>query len=267
MGNKASDDPITPEPFWFLDPQLHRLASVELRFVAQWTDHEKPAQEWIRELLALDWLPWWADIEVEELDDIRTVTRANRMTLVGSVRRWLWSKRDYPPIEWETSSSIYIGPSILIGKDPEGFEYPVFDSRGRVRIKASRIRFHHGFTVRRLCQEGLMPWPSEPSSSSEEPPPTETVVAEAAKSDKMESKDEAPDDTEPEHVKYGMPEPRSPEQTAIQAFVINRYGSKWRTVAVSIMRNAGRKDAEFSKAVPASTDRSTWRRALGLKKG
>jgi len=80
------------------------------------------------------------------------------------------------------------------------------------------------------------------------------------------SKDRASGDAEPEHVKYGMPEPRSPEQTAIQAFVINRYGSKWRTVAVSIMRNAGRKDAEFSKAVPASTDRSTWRRALGLKK-
>ena len=155
-------DPITPEPCWFLDPQLHRFASVELRFVAQWTDHEKPAQDWIRGLLAVDWLPWWADIEVEELDDIRTAVRANRMTLVGSVRRWLWTKRDYPSIEWETSSSVYVGPSILLGRDPDGFEYPVFDGRGRVRITVKRIRFHHGFVVRRLCQEGLMPWPSEP---------------------------------------------------------------------------------------------------------
>ena len=67
-------------------------------------------------------------------------------------------------------------------------------------------------------------------------------------------------------MKYGMPAPKSPEQTAIQAFVINMYGSKWRTVAVSVMKDAGRKDAEFSKVVPPSTERSTWRRALGLKK-
>jgi len=260
MASKASDDPITPEPFWFLNPQLHRLASVELRFVTQWMDHEKPAQDWIREELAHGWLPWWADIEVKELDDIRTVVRANRMTFVGSVRRWLF-RRDYPPIEWATSSSIYIGPSILVGKDPDGFEYPVYDSRGRVHINIQRIRFHHGFTVRRLCQQGYMSWPPEPSQL-----PTKPIVEGNAEPGETASKDRASGDAEPEHVKYGMPEPRSPEQTAIQAFVINRYGSKWRTVAVSIMRNAGRKDAEFSKAVPASTDRSTWRRALGLKK-
>ena len=176
MASQTSGDPITPEPFWFLNPQLHRLASVELRFVAQWTDHEKPAQDWIRELLVRDWLPWWADIEVEELDDIQTVVRANRMTLVGPVRRWLWWKHDYPPIEWETSSSIYIGPSILVGKDPDGFEYPVFDGRGRVRIKSSRIRFHHGFTVRRLCQDGLMPWPSEPVVAPAVAAPTTTTT-------------------------------------------------------------------------------------------
>jgi hypothetical protein len=93
--------------------------------------------------------------------------------------------------------------------------------------------------------------PPEPVVAS-----AETVVVEAAKSD----------DAEPEHVRYGMPEPKSSEQTAIQTFVINKYGSKWRTVAVPIMMKAGRKDAEFSKAVPPSTDRSTWRRALGLKK-
>jgi hypothetical protein len=98
------------------------------------------------------------------------------------------------------------------------------------------------------------------------PPSIETVVAETAKSDETELKEAASKDEEPEHVKYAMPAPRSSEQKAIQAFVINRYGSKWRAVAVPTMMDAGRKNAEFSKAVPPSTERSTWRRALGLKK-
>ena len=256
MASKASDDPITPEPFWFLDPQLHRLASVELRFVAQWTDHEKPAQEWIRELLALDWLPWWADIEVEELDDIRTVTRANRMTLVGSVRRWLWSKRDYPPIEWVTSSSIYIGPSILVGRDPDGFEFPVYDGRGRVRIDVQRIRFHHGFTVRRLCQQGFMPWPPEPSQ-----PPTKPIVEGNAEPGETAPKDETADDMS----EHGMPPPRSPEQKAIQAFVIDTYGSEWRAVTLRTIMDAAGKDEKFKRLVRPFPERSTFRRALGLK--
>jgi hypothetical protein len=174
VGIKAPDDPTTPEPFWFLNPQLHRLASVELRFVTQWMDHEKPAQDWIREQLAFGWLPWWADIEVKELDDIRTVVRANRMTFVGSVRRWLFqNNRHAPPIEWATSSTVYIGPSILVGKDPDGFEFPVFDGRGRVHIDVQRIRFHHGFIVRRLCQEGYMRWPEEPLAEPPTEPPKE----------------------------------------------------------------------------------------------
>jgi len=208
VGNKASDDPITPEPFWFLNPRLHRLAS-------------EPVE----------------------------VQRANRMTLVGSVRRWLWSKRDYPPIEWETSSSIYIGPSILIGRDPNGFEYPVFDGRGRVRIDVQRIRFHHGFTVRRLCQQGYMPWPEEPLAEPPAEPPKEDT-----KSD------------EPEHVKYGMPEPRSREQKLIQDFVIKTYGSNWQAVPTDTIIAAASKDKEFKQLVGSFPSRSTFERALGRKK-
>jgi hypothetical protein len=254
---KASDDPITPEPFWFLNPRLGRLAVLERRFVAQWVHDDGAAADWIQGLLTLGWLPWYADVAIEELDDARTVVRANRMTMTGAVLRWFWQTRYCTPINWNSSNTIYVGPSILTWKDPDGFEHTITDGRGRVRIELSLIRFYHPVLVYRLRSDGLMPWPEEPPAELPE---------EAAKSDEMESKEVASSDAEPEYVKYGMPEPRSPEQTAIQAFVINRYGSKWRTVAVSIMRDAGRKDAEFSKAVPASTERSTWRRALGLKK-
>jgi hypothetical protein len=106
-----------------------------------------------------------------------------------------------------------------------------------------------------------------------QPPPssTETVVAEAVKPDEMElkeaaSKDVASDNAEPEHVKYGMPTPRSPEQKAIQAFVIKTYGSEWRAVTLGAITDTAHKDAEFRKLVFPFPERSTWRRALGRKK-
>jgi len=188
------------------------------------------------------------------------VVRANRMTFVGSVRRWLF-RRDYPPIEWATSSSIYIGPSILVGKDPDGFEYPVYDSRGRVHINIQRIRFHHGFTVRRLCQQGFMPWPPEPSQ-----PPTKPIVEGNAEPGETASKDRASGDAEPEHVKYGMPEPRSREQKLIQDFVIKTYGSNWQAVPTDTIIAAASKDKEFKQLVGSFPSRSTFERALGRKK-
>jgi hypothetical protein len=252
VGKKASDDPITPEPFWFLNPQLGRLAVLERRFVAQWIHDDKAAEKWLQRELVAGRLPWHAGVEIDYLD-----VRTGPITLPGTVLRWFWQTRHCTPIDWSSSSTIYVGPSILTGKDPDGFEYPITDGRSRVRIELVLIRFYHPTVVRGLCLEGLMPWLEE---SPAEPP------EEGVKSDETKSKDEAPGDAEPEHVKYGMPEPRSPEQAAIQAFVINKYGSKWRTVAVPVMMNAGCKDAEFSKAVPRTTERSTWRRALGLKK-
>ena len=254
---KASNDLITPEPFWFLNPRLGRLAVLERRFVAQCIHDDGAAADWIQRLLTLGWLPWYADVAIEELDDVRTVVRANRLTMTGAVLRWFWQTPHCTPINWKSSNTIYIGPSILTWKDPDGFEHAIADGRGRVRIELSLIRFYHPVLVFRLRSDGLMPWPEEPPPKSPE---------EVAKSDETELGDEASDDTEPEHVKYGMPAPKSPEQTAIQAFVINMYGSKWRTVAVPTMMDVGRKDAEFSKAIPPSTERSTWRRALGLKK-
>ena len=73
-------------------------------------------------------------------------------------------------------------------------------------------------------------------------------------------------DAEPKHVKYGMPAPRSPEQKAIQTFVIDTYGLKWRAVTLRTIMEAAGKDAEFKRRVYPFPERSTWRRALGFKK-
>jgi len=197
----------------------------------------------------------------------------------GAIRPYQWGRRDHDfgtevLVEWPHSRVVHrlTSPApfasarelhdllVPFGAPPDGHTMHLVRLRGVDVISMLR---HAGLISREqetvlLCAAGFLS--SEPAAVSE------TVVAEAAKSDETELGDEAPDDTEPEHVKYGMPAPKSSEQAAIQAFVINMYGSKWRTVAVSVMKDAGRKDAEFSKVVPPSTERSTWRRALGLKK-
>jgi hypothetical protein len=254
---KASDDPITPEPFWFLNPRLGRLAILERRFVAQWIHDDGAAADWIQGLLTLGWLPWYADVAIEELDDVRTVVRANRMTMTGAVLRWFWQTRYCTPINWNSSNTIYVGPSILTWKDPDGFEHAITDGHGRVRIELSLIRFYHPVLVYRLRSDGLMPWPEEPPAEPPAEPPEE-----AAKSDEMESKDTVSDDIEAEHV---MPPPRSRKQKAIQEFIRKTYGSKWWTVETSTIILAASEDKEFNKLVRPFPDRSTFNRSLGRK--
>jgi hypothetical protein len=246
MASKASRDPITPEPFWFLNPQLGRLAILEHRFVTQWIHDDGAAADWIQDLLTRGWLPWHAGVEIDELDDAQTVIRANRMTLPGAVLRWFWQTRDCTPITWNSSSTIYVGPSILTGKDPDGVEYPITDGRGRVRIKLHLIRFYHPVLVFRLRSDGLMPWPEK--SPAELP-------AEGVKSN----------DAELNPTKYGMPVLDFPDYKAIQAFVIKTWGLKWRDVTVKTMRDVGFKDVEFKKLFSPFPDRTKWRRALGLR--
>jgi hypothetical protein len=254
MASKASSDPITPEPFWFLNPQLGRLAVLERRFVAQWIHDDGAAADWIQNLLTSGWLPWHAGVEIDYLD-VRT---GPITTLPGTVLRWFWQIRHCTPIEWNSSSTIYVGPSILMGKDPDGFEYPITDSRSRVRIKLHLIRFYHPILVFRLRSDGLMPWSEEPAAE----PPEQGV-----KSGETAPKDEVPGDAEPEHVKYGMPEPRSREQKLIQDFVIKTYDLKWRAVPTDTIIAAASKDEEFKRLVGLPfPSRSTFERALGRKK-
>ena len=266
---KASDDPITRE--WWL------LAYV-LEFVMDTGGLTPPEAE----NLLLDYANtgWFDDFQWHETGaQVILDLLDSPMRPPGAIRPYQWGRRDHDfgtevLVEWPHSRVVHrlTSPApfasarelhdllVPFGAPPDGHTMHLVRLRGVDVISMLR---HAGLISREqetvlLCAAGFLS--SEPAAVSE------TVVAEAAKSDETELGDEAPDDTEPEHVKYGMPAPKSSEQAAIQAFVINMYGSKWRTVAVSVMKDAGRKDAEFSKVVPPSTERSTWRRALGLKK-
>ena len=196
MASKASRDPITPEPFWFLNPQLGRLAILEHRFVTQWIHDDGAAADWIQNLLISGWLPWHAGVEIDYLD-IRT---GPITTLPGTVLRWFWQIRHCTPIEWNSSSTIYVGPSILTGKDPDGFEYPITDGRSRVRIKLSLIRFYHPVLEYRLRSAGLMPWPAPeskfvPSSAPMAPPAAQEASPPQFSTASIPASSEAPETT------------------------------------------------------------------------
>jgi hypothetical protein len=106
------------------------------------------------------------------------------------------------------------------------------------------VRLWRSEVLSMLTKAGL-PWSLEPSGSKDE---------------------KTEDGAVPEHVKYDMPAPKSPEQKAIQAFVIKTYGSNWRSVSTRTIMTAARKDKEFTLLVQPFPDRSTFERALGRKK-
>jgi hypothetical protein len=235
VGNKASRDLITPEPFWFLNPQLSCLAVLERRFVAQWTHDDKAAEDWLQRELVAGRLPWHAGVEIEYFD-VRT---AGPITLPGTVLRWFWQTRHCTPINWKTSGTVYVGPSILTGEGPDGIKYPITDDRSRIRIELVLIRFYHPAVVRGLCLDGLMPWPEEPPAE----PPREGVKA---------------DGTEPQDTLS--------VRRAIEAFGVRIYGSKWKRVKHSVFVEAARKDKEFNEVVKPFPHDSTFRRTRGRKK-
>jgi len=174
------DHSTPPDPWWFLNPEVGRLAKPELVFVMQWLWHEKPAKEFLWDGAAGGRIRWHAEIEILE-DDPVFKTRAGLLTFNTAVNRGLWHP-DYFSMDWGASEGVYTGPAILLGRNPECPEPEgvFYDGRASVRITARLMRFHHGDVVRELCRRGLMPRPPvpPPSPATQEPSPSIPVTTE-----------------------------------------------------------------------------------------
>jgi hypothetical protein len=167
MAGTDGDNTTADDSWWFLSPSLSRLAKAELVFVTQWTWHEKPAKEFL-------WdgavgargvrIRWYAETEIVE-DNPVFKTHAGLLTFHTAVNRGLWHP-DYFTMDWEASRGIYIGPAILLRRNPECLEqeHVFYDGRASVRITARLMRFHHGDVMRELCRRGLMPLYINPCS-------------------------------------------------------------------------------------------------------
>src|SRR5262249_48865295 len=144
------------DPWWFLNPELSQLAKPVLVFVTQWTWHEKPAKEFLWDGAARGSIRWYAEIEILE-DNPVFKTRAGLLTFNTAVNRGLWHP-DYFSMDWEASRGIYVGPAILLTRNPECPEQVAvrYDGRASVRIVARLMRFHRVDTVRELRRCGLM---------------------------------------------------------------------------------------------------------------
>lgn len=157
-GTKDDDTTFDNLLWWFLSSELAWLASRELAFVSKWIG-EKAAKRYLRELLVgfTFMSGWYAELEIEEIADPRTGLITS-FTSFPAVRRALWHDRDYPGIDWESSSAVYVGPVMRLHKNPDGSESVVRDCRASVRITVELLRFRHSLVVHNLCSRGLMPW-------------------------------------------------------------------------------------------------------------
>src|SRR5262249_12968971 len=92
------DHSTPPDPWWFLNPEVGRLAKPELVFVMQWLWHENPAKEFLWYSAAGGRIRWHAEIEILE-DDPVFKTRAGLLTFNTAVNRGL-SHPDYFSMDW-----------------------------------------------------------------------------------------------------------------------------------------------------------------------
>jgi hypothetical protein len=175
MAGTGDDNTTSDDPRWFFNPEVGRLASRELAFVAEWVGHERAAKKFLRDLLTDGRLPWHAEIVIT--DDPKTPHEL--WTSLGAVRRAFWDIRDYPAIDWEASSAIYTGPAMRLVRKPDGSKHVEFDCRVQVSIAVDFIRFHHPTVVHELQIRGLMPRdesePTEQLPASEPPVPQEEL--------------------------------------------------------------------------------------------
>jgi hypothetical protein len=181
MAQKAKATSTTSDdPWWFLNPEIGRLAKPELVFVTQWTWHEKAAKEFLWDGAGGGRIRWYAEIEIFENNPVFK-TCAGLLTFNTAVNQGLWH-HNYFTMDWEASRGIYAGPAILLVQNPECPEQSsvFYDGRASVRIVARLMRFHHGDAMRELCRRGLMP-------AAKSPPPAEQPAPEAGPPQKSSS--------------------------------------------------------------------------------
>ena len=176
-----------------------------------------------------------------------------------AAEQFFWERHDsvVHDIDWPNHRATRSGP-VFVPVSAIGARVLAYGPR--TVLKAETIQLHWGDILGILQALGLASPPCQPATPAEAPStPEPSTEASTEASTEEQTK---PGETEP----HAMPPPRSPEQKAIQAFVIDTYGLKWRAVTLHTIMGAAGKDAEFKRRVYPFPERSTWRRALGFKK-
>jgi hypothetical protein len=165
------------------------LLSEALAFVAEHTRSEKAAKEVLEGALAdrapvngpVEWRCHTFAIDAEATIPGVADPSGNPVQSLLVARRYFWRREDHSriEIEWEDSCAIRIGPTIRIGvnSEDENDQWPIFDGRYRVKLRATLIRLNGKGLIRMLRGIGLMPPPAPPSPSPS--PPTSEPAAES----------------------------------------------------------------------------------------
>ena len=166
MARTVGDTSTSVDSWWFLNPELSQLAKPALVLVTQWTWHEKAAKELLWEGAARGSIRWYAEIEIQE-DNPVFKTRAGLLTFNTAVNQGLWHPH-YFTMDWEASRGIYLGPAILLIRNPECPEemHVRYDGRASTHIVARLMRFHRGDMAAHARRSGLLAAPLAPSSAA-----------------------------------------------------------------------------------------------------
>src|SRR6516164_1897343 len=200
MAKKAENGNSTSDArWWFLNPELARLAADERRFFAAWTHDEEAAEDLLLDSLARRSIAWYAELEFEMRDLGLQMPAGSPIPglPISYAAVWLgfWVDPSCLGINWKASSAIYTGPTLLLRRNSDGREYVFFDSRTPVRIIARLIRFRHEDGVRQLCARGLMPRSDlpVPRPPPEKPPGVSTKAWVTSKAQWLKRNGEIPD--------------------------------------------------------------------------
>jgi hypothetical protein len=169
MAGTADDNTISTDDW--------RLSRVEIAFVTERAGgSERLAKELMLDALHSDAIRWRCSSLEAENDPTDPTANLPIVNQFATCRQFFFrrNKHSHVEVDWEVSSATYIGPPMKLGSDGKGANWPIYDLRASVTLKANLIRFHHGDVVNYLVKLGLMPQSPELPPSA---PPSETTPA------------------------------------------------------------------------------------------
>ena len=111
-----------------------------LAFVTSRIGDEDAAKKFI-----LDWYPW-EDPLLWMFDSLEVSAIFQDLQ---AAERYFWRKLEFVTVNWKSSGAVYNGPHVVCRRGM-GKEWPLFDDRRQVTIRASLVQFPVDIAVERL---------------------------------------------------------------------------------------------------------------------
>jgi hypothetical protein len=144
----------------------YRFAPDELAFVAGYVGAKRLAKQVLLDGLHKGLIRWRChELTIDE--DPNFSARPPLWSSLAAARHFFWQRNPHSRIDmdWKIGSGVRVGPAMQLGSGPDRGQWPIFDLRASVTLKASLVRFHHDDVVDLLVTLGFIPRPGAPPSA------------------------------------------------------------------------------------------------------